>query len=146
MINHPHVLLPLLGGGQTRPKLSHVLLHSTVHVQLCSLVFFRFSHLQVYSEGLLVPLAVPDFSMPYNVICLTSTVLAVYFGATLNALLRRRPKEDDEATGKKERRKKLVKLLVVAVVFGGLGLYLDPELQESVQKFLGMKTGNEVEN
>ena len=114
-----------------------------VTVQCLLLCSVCMSCLQVYSEGLLVPLAVPDFSMPYNVICLTSTVLAVYFGATLNALLRRRPKEEDEAKRKKERRKKLVKLVLVAVVFGGLGLYLDPELQEAVQKFLGMKTGSE---
>ena len=42
--------------------------------------------LQVYTEGLLVQMATPDISMPYNVICLTCTVLAVYVGALLNSL------------------------------------------------------------
>ncbi|MEW5312572.1 MAG: hypothetical protein WDW38_004198 [Sanguina aurantia] len=42
----------------------------------------------VYSDGLLIPLAVPDFSMPYNVIIMTSTVVAVYLGALLTALLK----------------------------------------------------------
>ena len=41
---------------------------------------------QVYSEGLLVQMATPDISMPYNVICLTCTVLAVFVGALLNSL------------------------------------------------------------
>ena len=46
--------------------------------------------LKVQSESLLVPLPVPDFSMPYNVITLSSTVLAFYFGAMLNTLVRRK--------------------------------------------------------
>eukprot|EP00899_Mesostigma_viride_P012049 jgi/Mesvir1/20845/Mv07936-RA.3 len=48
---------------------------------------------QLYSEGTLVHLATPDFSMPYNVITLTSTVLALLLGSLLNILLRRRNKE-----------------------------------------------------
>lgn len=45
--------------------------------------------LQVHSEGSLVQLATPDFSMPYNVICLSSTVMGVFVGSTLNTLLYR---------------------------------------------------------
>ncbi|XP_031495070.1 GPI transamidase component PIG-T homolog isoform X1 [Nymphaea colorata] len=44
---------------------------------------------QLYTEVLLVPLATPDFSMPYNVITLTCTMLALYFGSLLNVLRRR---------------------------------------------------------
>ena len=44
--------------------------------------------MQIYCENLLVPLATPDFSMPYNVITFTMTVFALYFGSLLNALRR----------------------------------------------------------
>lgn len=90
---------------------------------------------QVYSEGLLVPLATPDFSMPYNVICLTSTVLAIFTGATLNTLLRRSDRKDaaDQAAAERAaRRRKAAKFVVVVVVFGGLAVYLDEGLKEAV--------------
>ena len=38
---------------------------------------------------LLLPLPTPDFSMPYNVIILTSTVIALTFGSIFNLLVRR---------------------------------------------------------
>jgi len=38
---------------------------------------------------LLLPLPTPDFSMPYNVIILTSTVMALGFGNIFNLLVRR---------------------------------------------------------
>jgi GPI-anchor transamidase subunit T len=46
----------------------------------------------VYSEPLLVALPTPDFSMPYNVITLTSTVVAFFAGSMLNTLLRKAPR------------------------------------------------------
>lgn len=49
-----------------------------------------------YTEVLLVPLTTPDFSMPYNVITFTCTVLALYFGSLLNALRRRIREEERE--------------------------------------------------
>ena len=39
---------------------------------------------QLYTESLLVNLPTPDFSMPYNVICLTCTVVALAFGPLHN--------------------------------------------------------------
>jgi phosphatidylinositol glycan class T len=45
---------------------------------------------QVATSGVLIQLATPDIAMPYNVICLSSTVMAVFFGAALNAMLKRR--------------------------------------------------------
>ncbi len=74
-------------------------------VRKCTLfVFFLFnvSHLtssvpvkeessyfvRVYTEPLLVNLPTPDFSMPYNVICLTCTVVAVGYGSFYNLLTR----------------------------------------------------------
>ncbi|CAN4115797.1 unnamed protein product [Withania somnifera] len=52
------------------------------------------SPILLYTEVLLVPLTSPDFSMPYNVITITCTVFALYFGSLLNAL-RRRVKEEE---------------------------------------------------
>ncbi|XP_061114042.1 GPI transamidase component PIG-T [Conger conger] len=43
---------------------------------------------RVYTEPLLVTLPTPDFSMPYNVICLTCTVVAVGYGSLYNLLTR----------------------------------------------------------
>ncbi|KNG85468.1 GPI transamidase component Gpi16 [Aspergillus nomiae NRRL 13137] len=41
------------------------------------------------TTSLLLPLPTPDFSMPYNVIILTSTVIALAFGSIFNLLVRR---------------------------------------------------------
>ncbi|XP_051887165.1 GPI transamidase component PIG-T [Pristis pectinata] len=43
---------------------------------------------RLYTEALLVNLPTPDFSMPYNVICLTCTVVAVGYGSFYNLLTR----------------------------------------------------------
>ncbi|KAI9105570.1 GPI transamidase component PIG-T [Phlyctochytrium arcticum] len=47
------------------------------------------THKRVYTETLLVALPTPDFSMPYNVITLTCTLLALFFGSMFNLLTRR---------------------------------------------------------
>ncbi|XP_030624414.1 GPI transamidase component PIG-T [Chanos chanos] len=44
--------------------------------------------MRVYTEPLLVNLPTPDFSMPYNVICLTCTVVAVGYGSFYNLVTR----------------------------------------------------------
>nr|XP_002126904.1 GPI transamidase component PIG-T [Ciona intestinalis] len=44
---------------------------------------------RVYGEALLVNIPVPDFSMPYNVICLVCTVLAIAFGSLHNLSTRK---------------------------------------------------------
>jgi GPI-anchor transamidase subunit T len=41
------------------------------------------------TTSLLLPLPTPDFSMPYNVIILTSTVMALGFGSIFNIVVRR---------------------------------------------------------
>lgn len=43
----------------------------------------------VYSDGLLILLPLPDFSMPYNVITLTCTMFAIVFTTTINIMTRR---------------------------------------------------------
>ena len=44
--------------------------------------------MRIHTEPLLVVLPTPDFSMPYNVICLTCTVLAIGFGSLYNLATR----------------------------------------------------------
>ena len=53
-----------------------------------------------YTEVLLVPLTTPDFSMPYNVITITCTVFALYFGSLLN-VVRRRANEEERLLAEK---------------------------------------------
>ncbi|CAH2054696.1 unnamed protein product [Thlaspi arvense] len=57
-----------------------------------------------YTEVLLAPLTTPDFSMPYNVITITCTVFALYFGSLLNVLRRRIGEEERflKSQGKKK--------------------------------------------
>ncbi|KAL9643924.1 hypothetical protein ABK040_013333 [Willaertia magna] len=43
----------------------------------------------LYSNSLLISLPTPDFSMPYNVITLTCTIIALFFGSMFNILIRR---------------------------------------------------------
>jgi hypothetical protein len=45
-------------------------------------------NIKVYTEILLASLPTPDFSMPYNVITLTCTVIALFFGSIFNLLIR----------------------------------------------------------
>ncbi|GER32898.1 GPI transamidase component Gpi16 subunit family protein [Striga asiatica] len=56
-----------------------------------------------YTEVLLVPLTTPDFSMPYNVITITCTIFALYFGSLLNALRRRAGEEERRLMAKAKR-------------------------------------------
>ncbi|KAH9489834.1 hypothetical protein Btru_037253 [Bulinus truncatus] len=50
--------------------------------------------IRIHTETLLVSLPTPDFSMPYNVICLTCTVIAIAFGSIHNLTTRRFVKLD----------------------------------------------------
>ena len=44
---------------------------------------------RIHTESLLLSLPTPDFSMPYNVICLACTVMAIAFGSIHNLTTRR---------------------------------------------------------
>jgi phosphatidylinositol glycan class T len=44
---------------------------------------------KIYSPILLVDLATPDFSMPYNVIILSCTLMTLIFGSVFNLLTRK---------------------------------------------------------
>ncbi|KAL6011281.1 hypothetical protein ACLOJK_001726 [Asimina triloba] len=65
-----------------------------------------------YTEVLLVPLTTPDFSMPYNVITFTCTVLALYFGSLLNVLRRRVGEEERFFQSKAAMRRGLIPQLL----------------------------------
>ncbi|CEQ41692.1 SPOSA6832_03428, partial [Sporobolomyces salmonicolor] len=45
--------------------------------------------LKLHTPTTLISLPLPDFSMPYNVIILTSTLIALFFGSVMNGLVRR---------------------------------------------------------
>ena len=49
----------------------------------------RSSRRHVFGPKLLLDVPTPDFSMPYNVIIMTSTVMAVFFGSIQGRLIRR---------------------------------------------------------
>ncbi|RUS16083.1 GPI transamidase component PIG-T [Endogone sp. FLAS-F59071] len=51
-------------------------------------IFGSLQPIRIYTETLLVSLPTPDFSMPYNVITLTCTVIALFFGSMFNLLTR----------------------------------------------------------
>lgn len=60
-----------------------------------------------YTSGLLLLLPFPDFSMPFNVIAFTSTVLAFFWGSLFNMsygsyeqVLKRKPKRERDEQGK----------------------------------------------
>ena len=44
---------------------------------------------RMYTPAMLVDLATPDFSMPYNVIIMSCTLIALIFGSVFNLLTRR---------------------------------------------------------
>ncbi|KAH3771610.1 hypothetical protein DPMN_172936 [Dreissena polymorpha] len=56
--------------------------------------------LRLHTESLLVSLPTPDFSMPYNVICLACTVVAIAFGSLHNLTTRSLAAVDPEKTKK----------------------------------------------
>ncbi|TXT09217.1 hypothetical protein VHUM_02691 [Vanrija humicola] len=51
--------------------------------------FRRSARRRIFGPKLLLDVPVPDFSMPYNVIIMTSTIMAVFFGSIQGRLIRR---------------------------------------------------------
>ena len=52
----------------------------------------------LFTESLLLSLPTPDFSMPYNVICLACTVAALAFGPLHNITTRDGQREKERST------------------------------------------------
>ena len=67
--------------------------------------------LYLRTTSLLLRLPTPDFSMPYNVIILTSTVMALAFGSIFNILVRRFVPADDPILKNYTLKAKLVRRL-----------------------------------
>ena len=44
---------------------------------------------RVYSEPLIIQLMVPDFSMPYNVLCLSCTIMTIGYSAAQTLVTKR---------------------------------------------------------
>jgi phosphatidylinositol glycan class T len=60
--------------------------------ELCAAILFPLDPAlpqRIHTANVLVDLPTPDFSMPYNVIIMTSTLLALFFGSIFNILTRR---------------------------------------------------------
>ena len=72
----------------------------------------------VRTTSLLLPLPTPDFSMPYNVIILTSTVMALGFGNIFNLLVRRFVGVDEVPAGGGLRGKVQTKLNALKAMLG----------------------------
>nr|XP_033819041.1 GPI transamidase component PIG-T [Geotrypetes seraphini] len=66
---------------------------------------------RLYTEPLLVNLPTPDFSMPYNVICLTCTVVAVGYGSFYNLLTRTLQREEPRTGGLAKRLANIIRKL-----------------------------------
>jgi phosphatidylinositol glycan class T len=79
----------------------------------------------VRTTTLLLPLPTPDFSMPYNVIILTSTVMALGFGSIYNILVRRFVAPDEVPPAR------------MRVVLGALALRLSGRLRGVVARLKG---------
>jgi len=83
------------------------------------------------TTSLLLPLPTPDFSMPYNVIILTSTVIAMGFGSIFNLIMRRFVAADEvENSGLLVTLKERVQQRTAAIKqrFGGRGK--DPGIKD----------------
>eukprot|EP00887_Chlorella_sp_A99_P002606 scaffold6.g2606.t1 len=86
---------------------------------------------RAYSGGAVVRLPIPDASMPFNVICFASTLLAVYFGGMVNTM--REPRASGAAgAARRTLRRKLARAALLAVLVGSLAVFLDKELQAQV--------------
>ncbi|ORY77569.1 GPI transamidase component PIG-T [Leucosporidium creatinivorum] len=59
-----------------------------IDVDPSHLLASRGAKLRLHTPSTLLSLPTPDFSMPYNVIILTSTVVALFFGSVCNKLVR----------------------------------------------------------
>lgn len=96
------------------------------------LASFKGQHL--YATGALVPLPTPDFSMPYNVCCMTCTVLAIYILGVMSVVF------DKPATGaastKAARQKQTAKVVALFVCFGSAALAFDKSLQRQIEQML----------
>jgi phosphatidylinositol glycan class T len=87
-----------------------------------------------------------DVSMPYNVLCLSGTVLAVFAGSLLNAMIRRKGKggEHDAAAFATARRRKfrlVFAAIALLVVVGAVAVHTDPGAAALWEQLVSELTG-----
>lgn len=97
-------LVPSVVAAKPRDWEESPLFNSLFPVSDSSSYFVR-----LYTEPLLVSLPTPDFSMPYNVVCLTCTVVAVCYGSFYNLLTRTFQIEEPRKGGLAKRLANLVR-------------------------------------
>lgn len=71
-----------------------------VGVRACAVSGIVGATARLTTEGVLVDVALPDFSMPFNVVTLCSTLLAFFFGSMLNVVVRKGRRKREEGKGK----------------------------------------------
>ena len=87
----------------------------------------------------LLNLPIPDASMPFNVVCFTSTAIAVTFGSVLNALLKAPGAGSgigDEGGARRAIKMRLLRLVIVLILVGATAVYMDKDLQRKVDEWL----------
>lgn len=89
----------------------------------------RSAHEQ-YTNSVVVSAATPDFSMPYIVCALSSSLLAVYAGLVVSALVRRPRAAAAQLLSQSGKWKRKVKVAVVLAAFAVLVPYLDTEWRD----------------
>lgn len=95
----------------------------------------------VHQRGspLLLNLPIPDASMPFNVVCFTSTAIAVTFGSVLNALLkapRSRGVGADAGSARRAIKMRLVRLVIVLLLVGCTAVYMDRDIQRKAEEWV----------
>ena len=84
----------------------------------------------------LINLPIPDASMPFNVVCFTSTAIAVTFGSVLNVLLLKPRSKADAAGGYRRALKmRLLRGALMLVLVGCTAIYMDKDLQRKANAF-----------
>ncbi|EFN58313.1 hypothetical protein CHLNCDRAFT_142327 [Chlorella variabilis] len=86
--------------------------------------------------GGLAPLPLPDLSMPFNVICFTSTLLAILLGGVANVVLRSPAELAGQAAsegGAPAWRRKLRRVAALLLPMCVLAVYLDRDLQRQLE-------------
>jgi hypothetical protein len=89
----------------------------------------RSTHEQ-FTNSIVVSVATPDFSMPYIVCALTSSLLAVFAGMVITTLVERRRMQAFWVLSKSGKRKRQIGVAIVLVTFLALVPYLDTEWRD----------------
>jgi hypothetical protein len=90
----------------------------------------------LHTNSVVVTLATPDFSMPYIVCALSSSLLAIYAGLVITALTERRRSTAQRLLSKRGKHARTVKLVLVIMAFLVLVPYLDSEWRDWLEEQL----------